>query len=231
MTGGRYTPPNAPTLGVYESTDGGASFHLVLNRAQAPVNPDSPTGDDFYKGGVTDIEYDPVSPSTIYATLFDYGVFRSTDNGHTWQSIYVGEPDDGSTGAFFGIRYEVAAAKLANSKTRLYVYEGANEADNDGDGVFDEASFVLRTDDARAASPTFTKLSSSIDGTPGFSSFDICAQQCSYDMPIASPPGKPNEVWIGGQTQYGELPPYAGADRSNGRNTVRSTNGGGPSPT
>ncbi len=81
VTGGRYTPPNAPTLGVYESTDGGASFHLVLNRAQDPVNPDSPTGDDFFKGGVTDIEYDPVSPSTIYATLFDYGVFRSTDNG------------------------------------------------------------------------------------------------------------------------------------------------------
>jgi hypothetical protein len=226
VTGGRYTPPNAPTIGVYESTDGGASFHLVLNRPQDPVDPTSPTGNDFFKGGVTDIEYDPVSPGTIYATLFDYGVFRSTDNGATWQNIYVGEPDDGSTGAFFGIRYEVAAAKLASGKTRLYVYEGANEADNDGDGAFDEASFVLRSDDARAASPTFTKLSSSVDGTPGFSSFDICAQQCSYDMPIASPPGKPDEVWIGGQTQYGELPPYAGADRSNGRNTMRSTNAG-----
>jgi hypothetical protein len=226
VSGGRYTPPNAPTIGVYESKNGGASFQLVLNRPQDPVNPGSPTGDDFFKGGVTDLEYDPLSPRTLYAAMFEYGIFRSTDNGATWENIYVGEPDDGSLGALLGIRYELAAARLPNGKTRLYVYEGANEADNDGDGDLDEASFVLRSDDARAASPSFTKLSSSEDGTPGFSSFDICGGQCSYDMPIAVPPGKPDEVWIGGQTQYGELPPYAGADRSNGRNVVRSTNAG-----
>jgi hypothetical protein len=226
VSGGRYTPPNAPTIGIYESTDGGASFHLVLNRPQDPFNPSSPTGDDFFKGGVTDIEYDPVDPRTLYAGMFEYGVFRSTDNGATWQNVYVGEPDDGSLGSFLGIRYEVAAARLPNGKTRLYVYEGANPVDTNGDGVLDKASFILRTDDARAAAPSFTKLSSAVDGTPGFSSFNICAGQCSYDMPIASPAGKPNEVWIGGVTQYGELPPYAGADRSNGRNIMRSTNGG-----
>jgi hypothetical protein len=226
VSGGRYTPPNAPTIGIYESTDGGASFHLVLNRPQDPVNPSSPTGDDFFKGGVTDIEYDPVDLRTLYAGMFEYGVFRSTDNGATWQNVYVGEPDDGSLGSFLGIRYEVAAARLPNGKTRLYVYEGANPVDTNGDGVLDKASFILRTDDARAASPSFTKLSSAVDGTPGFSSFNICAGQCSYDMPIASPPGKPNEVWIGGVTQYGELPPYPGADRSNGRNIMRSTDGG-----
>ena len=31
---------------------------------------------------------------------------------------------------------------------------------------------------------------------------------------------------IGGQTQYGELPPYAGADKSNGRNIMLSRNAG-----
>jgi hypothetical protein len=226
VSGGRYTPPNAPTIGIYESKDGGASFHLVLNRPQDSVNPTSATGDDFFKGGVTDIEYDPVDRGTLYAGMFEYGVFRSTDNGATWQNVYIGEPDDGSLGALLGIRYEVAAAKLPSGKTRLYVYEGANPVDTDGDGDLDKASFILRTDDARAAGPSFTKLSSSEDGTPGFSSFNICGGQCSYDMPIASPPGKPNEVWIGGQTMYGELPPYAGADRSNGRNVMRSTNGG-----
>jgi hypothetical protein len=226
VSGGRYTPPNAPTIGIYESKDGGASFHLVLNRPQDPVDPTSAAGNDFFKGGVTDIEYDPGDRNTLYAGMFEYGVFRSTDNGATWQNVYVGEPDDGSLGSFLGIRYEVAAAKLPNGKTRLYVYEGANPVDTDGDGDLDKASFILRTDDARAATPSFTRLSSSEDGTPGFSSFGICAGQCSYDMPIASPPGKPNEVWIGGVTQYGELPPYPGADRSNGRNIMRSTNGG-----
>ncbi len=206
VAGGRYTPPNAPTIGVYESKNGGASFQLVLNRPQDAVNPASPNGDDFFKGGVTDVEYDPANPNTLYVGMFEYGVFRSTDNGATWTNIYQGEPDDGSTGGFFGIRYEVAAAKLSGGKTRLYVYVGANEADNDADGTLDEASHVLRTDDARAAAPAFTMLSSNVDGTPGFSSFDICGAQCSYDMPISSPPGKPDEVWIGGVTQYGELP-------------------------
>ncbi len=157
--------------------------------------------------------------------MFDYGVFRLTGNG-TPQSIYTGAgPDDGSTGGFFGIRYELAAAKLKNGKTRLYVHDGRNEVFDD-DGNMIDASRVVRTDDARAATPVFQMLSSPTDGTPGFSSFDICAQQCSYDMPIAVSPKNPDVVMIGGQTQYGELPPYAGADRSNGRNIMLSRNAG-----
>ena len=226
VSGGRFTPPGAPTIGLYESKNGGASFQLRFNLPQDPVDPTSATGNDFFKGGVTDIEYDPASPNTFYFTMFEYGVFRSTNNGGTFQNIYVGVPDDGSLGAFLGIRYEVAAAKLGNGKTRLYVYDGRNEVDANGDGQFEDASRVLRTDDARAATPAFQMLSSPTRGTPGYSSFDICGGQCSYDMPIAVSPKNPDLVMIGGQTQYGELPPYAGADKSNGRNIVLSRNAG-----
>ena len=45
-------------------------------------------------------------------------------------------------------------------------------------------------------------------------------------MFVASPPGEPDTVWLGGSMQYGELPLYAGADRSDGRAVVRSTDGG-----
>ncbi len=69
-------------------------------------------------------------------------------------------------------------------------------------------------------------LSSPARGTPGYTSFDICSQQCSYDMPISVSPKNPDVVMIGGQTQYGELPPYAGADKSNGRNIMLSRNAG-----
>jgi Arc-like DNA binding domain len=223
VSGGRFTPPGAPTIGLYESTDGGSSFRLRFNLPQDPVDPTSATGNDFFKGGVTDIEYDPADPTTFYFTMFDYGVFRATGNGATIQNIYEGAgPDE----LGFGIRYEVAAARLANGRTRLYIHDGRNEVDANGDGVFEDASRVLRTDDARAATPAFQMLSSEIDGTPGFSSFDVCAAQCSYDMPIAVSPRNPDVVMIGGQTQYGELPPYAGADRSNGRNIMLSRNGG-----
>jgi hypothetical protein len=225
-SGGRFTPPNAPTIGLYESTDGGQTFQLKFNQPQDPVDPTSVSGNDFYKGGITDIEYDPVDAQMFYFTMYDYGIFRSRDNGATFENIYHGKPDDGSTGTLSGIRYELAAAKLANGKTRLYVHEGANPEDTNGDNVLDEASFVLRSDDARAASPTFTNLSSNVDGTRGYGSFGVCGGGCWYDMPIATPPGRPNEVWIGGVTFYGELPPYAGADRSNGRNVLRSTDAG-----
>jgi hypothetical protein len=224
VSGGRFTPPGAPTIGLYESKDGGASFQLRFNLPQDPVDPTTATGNDFFKGGVTDIEYDPADPSTFYFTMFEYGVFRSSDNGGTFQNVYVGVPDDGSLGAFLGIRYEVAAAKLPGGKTRLYVHDGRNEVP--GPTGLVDASRVLRTDDARAATPVFQMLSSPTRGTPGFSSFDICGQQCSYDMPIAVSPKDPDVVMIGGQTQYGELPPYAGADKSNGRNIMLSRDAG-----
>ena len=221
VSGGRFTPPGAPTIGLYESTDGGASFQLRFNLPQDPVNPNSPNGSDFFKGGVTDIEYDPADANTLYFTMFDYGVFRMTGSAAP-VNIYAGAGPDPDG---FGIRYEVAATKLANGKTRLYVHDGRNEV-FDASGNLVDASRVLRTDDARAATPAFQMLSSNVDGTPGFSSFDVCAAQCSYDMPIAVSPKNPDVVMIGGQTQYGELPPYGGADRSNGRNIMLSQNAG-----
>ncbi|HET9324264.1 MAG TPA: hypothetical protein VFO03_10315 [Gaiellaceae bacterium] len=227
VSGGRFTPPGAPPIGLYESKDGGASFRLVFSRPQDPVDPSTPNGNDFFRGGVTDIEYDPADPNTFYFTMFEYGVFRSPNNGGTFENIYVGVPDDGSTnpgGAPLGIRYELAAAKLGNGKTRLYVYDGRNEVP--GPTGLVDASRVLRSDDARAATPVFQMLSSPTRGTVGYSSFDICGGQCSYDMPIAVSPKDPDVVMIGGQTQYGELPPYAGADKSNGRNIMLSRNAG-----
>jgi hypothetical protein len=221
VSGGRFTPPGAPTIGLYESTDGGQTFQLRFNLPQDPVDPNSATGLDFFKGGVTDIEYDPADPTTLYFTMFDYGVFRMTGSAAP-QNIYEGAGPDPLG---FGIRYELAAARLANGKTRLYVHDGRNEVFNAAGAMID-ASRVLRTDDARAATPAFQMLSSNVDGTPGFSSFDVCAQQCSYDMPLAVSPKNPDVVMIGGQTQYGELPPYPGADRSNGRNIMLSRNAG-----
>ncbi len=220
--GGRFTPPGAPTIGLYESTDGGESFQLRFNLPQDAVNPNSPNGSDFFKGGVTDIEYDPADPTTFYFTMFDYGVFRASGNGATIQNIYAGAGPDP---ALVGIRYEVAAAKLSNGKTRLYVHDGRNEVDANQDFKAEDGSRVLRTDDARGAA-TFQMLTSTVDGTPGYSSMAICGAQCSYDMPIAVSPKDPDVVMIGGNTRYGELPPYFGADRSNGRNIMLSRNAG-----
>src|ERR687885_415384 len=115
-SGGRYTPPDGrtPPLGLYESKDGGATFSANTIKPQDTVNPASANGGDFYKGGVTSIQYDPSDPSTLYFTIWDYGLFRSNDNGATNAQIYTGEPDPLGS----GIRYEFAPAKLPNGNTR-----------------------------------------------------------------------------------------------------------------
>src|SRR4051794_8369153 len=222
--GGRFTPPNAPAVGLYESTDGGQTFKVALSRPSDVVNPNSANGSDFFKGGITDFEWDPNNAGAFYVTMFDYGVFRGTltPAGAQFTQIYTAAPDP----AGLGIRYQLSVADLGNGKTRIYLGEGSNEVV--AAGALADAAKLYRSDDAAAATgnATWALLSRKVDGTPRFSSFDYCRTQCSYDMPVASPPGKPDEVWIGGATQYQELPTRTLRYRSNGRAVMRSTDGG-----
>ena len=227
-SGGRFTPAGAQFLaiGLYESTDGGNSWHLAFNQPQDPVNPSSPNGSDFFRGGVTKIEFDPNSASRYYFSMFGYGVFRHSTAGG-FENIFA---DTVSASDALSIRYEFASAKLPGNKTRLYVGAGYNEGDSDFG-----AARLYRTDDASQPAATlttggtnggWTDLSSDDPAQPGFGSFDFCQAQCSYDMFVASPAGRPNEVVLGGSMQYGELPLYGGADISNGRAVVLSTDSG-----
>ena len=223
--GGRFTPPNAPKVGLYESTNGGQSFSLTLSRATDSVNPNSANGSDFFRGGVTDLEWDPNAAGVFYVSMTDYGLFKgSTATPGAFAQIYTGVPDP----AGLGIRYQTAVTDLGNGKTRIYLGVGSNEVRTGSPARLTSASTLWRTDNAAATASNadWTNLSSSTDGTPGFSSFDYCRTQCSYDMPVASPPGQPDEVWIGGATQYQELPTRALRYRSNGRAVMRSTNAG-----
>src|SRR5439155_18376307 len=55
VNGGLFTPPGAPVIGVYESTDGGTTLGLVFSTPSDVVDPTSPTGNDFFRGGVSKI--------------------------------------------------------------------------------------------------------------------------------------------------------------------------------
>src|SRR3954447_4297582 len=227
--GGRFTPPGARRLGLYESKDGGNTFTLIYSRDQDPVVPGTPTGLDLFRGAITKIQFDPNDASTFYFTMFNYGAFRAsiTPAGTNVTQIFT-EPNPNPPGSsgLAGIRFELAVAALANGKTRVYLGEGSDEVGGTPPTV--DASKLWRTDDAAAATgnASWTLLSNKTDGTPGYSSYDFCRNQCSYDMPVASPPGQPNEVWLGGVTQYQELPSRTSHYRSNGRAVMRSVDGG-----
>src|SRR5206468_3095905 len=65
--GGRRTPPDAPVLGIYESTDGGAHFNLEFSRPPNPATASS--GVDWFQGGINKLLVDPSDRTTVYAAI------------------------------------------------------------------------------------------------------------------------------------------------------------------
>jgi hypothetical protein len=223
VNGGRFTPPGAPPVGLYESTNGGTSFSPAVILAQDAVNPGSPTGGDFFRGGCSHIElYRSTSPpeTQVYASFFDYGVFR--------RSKKLDGPNSGFKQIFKAAgNGTVAQSSFARTEFSL-APNGSNLRIYVGDSSSAPANFY-RVDNANVKAATllggnnggWTKLSSSTNGTPGFASFNYCSTQCTYDMPVYSPPGAPDIVYIGSSMHYSEI-----GGRSNGRSVQRSEDAG-----
>jgi hypothetical protein len=225
VNGGRFTPPGGARVGLYESTDGGSTFSPVVTLTQDTVVPGNPTGADFFRGGASHVElYRASSETEVYASFFDYGIYRRSqtrDGDAAFHQIF-GSQGAGSVGLSSIFRTEFSLAPNGSS-LRVYV----------GDGGADQAGFrgrFYRVDNANVSAATlftggtnggWTQLSNSTNGTPGFGSYNYCSGQCTYDMPVYSPPGAPNVVYIGGAMQYGEI-----GGRSNGRAVQRSDDAG-----
>jgi hypothetical protein len=217
VNGGRFTPPGSEKVGLYETTDAGTHWALAHAESSDPVDPANPTGGDLFRGGVTRVEQDPTQASTFYASFSDYGLFRRTGAGE-WQHVFTSTAA-GLVSLSGTARTEFDAVALPSGKTRVYL----------GDAIGTNGTPALyRTDDARAVAGTgeWTVLSKKTPGTdPGaFASYNYCGQQCSYDMPVASPDGSPDVVYIGGQMQYDEI--FTAHQPSNGRAVQRSSDAG-----
>jgi hypothetical protein len=225
--GGRFTPPGSALIGLYESSNGGATFSPTVILTQDSVNPASPTGGDFFRGGCSHIElYRPGTETQVYASFFDYGVFRRsmTQDGDSVFHQIFNSAGNGTPAQSSSSRTEFSLAPISTGPNHgnLRIYVGDAPA---------PASF-WRVDNANVTAATllggnnggWTKLSNSTPGTPGFASYNYCTGQCNYDMPVYSPPGSPNIVYIGGAMQYGEI--FTAHRPSNGRAVQRSANAG-----
>jgi hypothetical protein len=195
-TGGATSNPPPSTLpanfGVYRSTNGGASFSLLWDAQTAGS-----------VRGVTHVELDPTSATTMYASAFNMGVWRSTNNGATFTQVKTALNPALNTD-----RAEFAVNALPNGKTRMYVGIGNQQA---------PAARIWRTDDAAGAA-VFTDLT-----TPQVENY--CTGQCWYDNYVISPKGHPDIVYVGGSFSYDQLV-CCGDGSSNGRGVLLSTNAG-----
>ena len=196
-----------PRLGVYKTSDGGATWTLLWDAGLADAG-----------RGATDLEIDPLDHTTVYASAFQLGIFRSLRGG-PFQQVFAGQAP-----ALNVDRTEFALA-VKNGKTRIYATNGSV-------GLPDAPFAALfRTDDASLlaqGSPNtlaWKKLTSSVNGDPFYATFDFCTGQCWYDQDVATPPGQPDTVMVVGSYTYGEL-----GGRSNARAVLRSTTAGEPDP-
>jgi hypothetical protein len=217
------------------------SFTAKVILAQDTVSPGSPTGGDLFRGGCSHIElYRPASETQVYASFFAYGVFRRRAAGDTgtfcpgagsscdgFRQVFM-SAGGGSAGQSGDSRTEFS---LAPNGTNLRIYVG---------DAADTAAFpnglgqLYRVDNANVPNTQllnnagsnvgWTSLSCSTPGLSCFSSYNYCGGQCSYDMPVYSPPGSPNIVYIGGSMQYDEI--FTNHPPSNGRAVQRSEDAG-----
>jgi len=224
VSGGHAEPPNAAPLGLYKTTDGGATFSAIF-KAPRPGNQ--------HLTGVKDAALDPNDPDTIYLSAFRVGIYRlskKSDGDSNFHLIY--KPTD-----FSGKGYTIPRVAVADlgKTTRLYVSDSDVFANPGRDGEPAGSTNVYRLDNAWAhATPKLAAhgagsgwklLTSKSIQSPGYAAYRYCQTQCDYSNVIASPAGHPNEIWLGGTFDYGD-PKWHQREWSNGRTVIRSTDGG-----
>jgi len=196
-----------PNVGVYKTIDGGATWSLVW---------DAQTAGSIR--GVTDLEIDPNNRTTVYASAFQVGIFRSLSGG-PFQQVFAGQLPASNVD-----RTEFALAALPGGKTRVYATNGSQGVPNPFAALFrnDDASLLVQ---GSPNAPLWKKITSNVNGTPYYATFDFCTGQCWYDQDVVTPKGHPDTVFVIGSYTYGEL-----GGRSNARAVLRSTTAGEPDP-
>ncbi len=173
--GARRTSPTVHSrFGIWESTDGAASWTLLKEMPEA--------------NGATDLEMDPQNPQILYASFWADAIYKSTNGGRTWSPIMNGLP--AGNFAADATRFSISLSHPAGQSPVLYV--GFDWSDAAGD----HPSRVFKSTNAGASwailpAGTTDKVE------------DYCGGQCFYDNVIEADPTNPNIVFAGGQFDYG----------------------------
>jgi len=205
--GATSTIPGAQPYGLWKSSDGGATFTFIHNGTDNAAQCYPVIDAACSVRGVRRVALDPSDPTIVYAGSYGRGVWRSNDGGSTWTQI---KPSLNSANS--AMRPEIAVTGLPGGATRMYVAEGASGS---------PYARLYRSDDVASGLPAFTDLTSSDPADSGYGSYNYCTGQCWYDNLVATPPGYPDIVYLGGSYQYGEP-----ARISNGRALLLSTDAG-----
>lgn len=204
-----------PRLGLYKTSDAGATWSLIWIPPLDPVipaNPNATVGQGDTMIGVRAITLDPRDSRVVYVSAWNNAIHRSAAKL---------EGGDASFKPVFAIEGFTRFQDLAmfdlvefRGHTRMYVYNGTTQAGTQGLFRLDNAD-VPASQLVSGAGANVTNSGNWLSLTAsGSVSAGICGSQCFYDLVVAVPPGQPDTVIVGGVAS-----PF-------GDGTIRSTDGG-----
>ena len=218
VRGGQATITGGPQarVGLYRTTDGGANWVLLFDTpVDTTTSPNTPEGIYEITSGVKDARLDPQDPDTVYISVADDGLYRSSpgidgDPGfhQVFQIVTSGLRTDS---------YAAFDLTVKDGQTRMYLYNG-----NGTDLWYQD---LYRLDNSRVThdqlfltgnnTAAWVNMTKPLDGPEDYQDWRVCNGQCVYDLVVAVPDGQPDTVYLGGQLSWWQGDP-----------TVRSTNGG-----
>jgi uncharacterized repeat protein (TIGR01451 family) len=194
----RTTPPVHSTYGLWESTDGAATWHLLKA---------APAGSQ----GATELRIDPITPNVLYASFLGDAMYKSTDGGATWAQIMNGLPAEADW-AGVPTRFSMGLSHPAGQSPVLYVgfdfLNGPNPPPGAGVPGAHRVARVFKSTDSGASWVPVQR----VGGLNGVA--DYCGTQCTYDNVIETDPTNPNVVFAAGSFGYNLSPPSGGIFRS-----------------
>jgi hypothetical protein len=210
-----------PRVGLYKTDNGGVSWMLLWVPPLEPIipfNPNLAVGAADTMSGVRDIKLDPRNSSTIYATAFNNAIHRSAP---------ALEGGDAAFKPVFAIPGTQRFRDLAmfdltvrSNRTRIYVYAGTESLNDQALYRLDNADVAARDlvggqGTALVNTNAWLRVTSNDTAQPASTSRRLCSSQCFYDLVVATPPGEPDTIYVGGVA----IPTFA-------EPTIRSTDAG-----
>jgi uncharacterized repeat protein (TIGR01451 family) len=185
----RTSAPTSAPYGVYESTDGGATWTLRK-------------GGTDQLHGATDLVMDPQNPQNLWASFWGDGIYRSTDGGLTWTSALGDLP----AGNFLegGTRFSLGISHPAGDATPT-LYTGFDYFDLAD--AYHQARIYKSTNGGDHWTATAT-------GTGINSVLNYCGTQCFYDNEVRPSPTDPDVVYVLGSYGYNFSPASGGVFRT-----------------
>jgi photosystem II stability/assembly factor-like uncharacterized protein len=181
--------PSPPPLGVQKSTDGGVTWARTLPGQATALEIDSSNFNNLY-AAIGEIRRGGVANDTPGAAA--NGLYRSTDQGHTW--TLVEGPWSASSA-----RPATGRIELAMSPSHPNVLYASIAVSPDGGSSAQPLLGLYRTDDAWATRPTWIQVPTGPTGEGGY-----CGPtKCNYAHVISVDPMDPNTLFAGGGSRGG----------------------------